>query len=160
MPVRLRQGPDAAKLEDYGRVNFPAEHEPDPHRTGIDAAALLLVGIAAAAAFIETPGNWDFFTLIFGLILLLVTVGYHHPVRLDRTPRSVVLRLGFGAITGLAVMLVFAWPLQLLIEPYVRDPADLTTNILMIAWFVVAAALAYFEPRIVRLLDEPRQRHR
>ncbi|MGE5763200.1 MAG: hypothetical protein ACM3ZF_04740 [Mycobacterium leprae] len=142
-------------------MNFPAGHEPDSHRTGIDAAALLLVGVAAAAAFIETPGNWDFFTLIFGLILLLVTVGYHHPVRLDRTLRSVLLRLGFGAITALAVMLVLAWPLQLLIEPYVHSrSADLTTNILMIAWFVVAAALAYFEPRIVRLLDEPRQRHR
>jgi hypothetical protein len=111
--------------------------------------------------FIETSGNWDFFTLIFGLILLLVTVGYHHPVRLDRTPRSVVLRLGFGAIAALAVMLVFAWPLQLLIGPYVHSrAADLATNILMIAWFVVATALAYFEPRIVRLLDEPRQRHR
>lgn len=150
-------------------VNISTQPDQDPHRVGIDAASLVLAGIAAAAILITGPGDWDVVALVIGLVLVLVTVGYHHPVRLDRTPRSVVLRCGFGAITALAACVCIAWPLQrLIMEPLVHPlnpdgssaAAYFTTEVLMAVWFPIAAALAYYEPKIARWLDKPRARRR
>jgi hypothetical protein len=85
----------------------------------VDSAAIVLAGLAGAAALFLAPGDWGLISSALGFVLLVVTLGFHRPVVGSRTYRRALLRLAFGAVLALALNLVIAWPLQEpVIEPF------------------------------------------
>ena len=136
----------------------------------VDPGALALATVAGAVAFIFGPGEWDLLAVVIGLMLLLILLAHHRAAPLAHTPRAVLLRGAFGATTGLAFCIAVAPVIQhLIIRPYFHHEdfdgyenfsldAWHTTVVLSVLWFVTAAVLAVFEPRLARWLDRPHRR--
>lgn len=132
----------------------------------VDPAALGLAALAAILVFTIGPGDWDALSLVFGLALTFVVLGYHQPTP-GETPtyRVVIQRLGFASFLSLAIGLCLAWPLQSLIwEPL--DPRYLpgsdehvasgqATRTIIYMWFPLTVLFAILEPRLDRLLSRP-----
>jgi hypothetical protein len=139
----------------------------------VDPGALALATVAGAVAFIFGPGEWDLLAVVIGLMLLLILLAHHRPAPPTHTPRAMLLRGAFGATTGLAFCIAIAPVIQhLIVKPFFHHE-DLdgygetfsldawhTTVVLSLLWFVCAALLAVFEPRLARWLDRPHRRAR
>jgi hypothetical protein len=173
LPRRVSTDPQIPMLQ-YSIMSSESDVPPDDgarqgsHRAAsddkVDPAALGLAGLAAILAFTIGPGDWDGLSLVFGLALTFVVLGYHQPTP-GGTPtfRVVIQRLAFASFLSLAIGLCLAWPLQsLILQPL--DPAYLpgsdehvasgrATIIILIMWFPLTAVFAHLEPRLNRLLS-------
>jgi len=140
---------------------------PNEHHQRVDPGALALATVAGAVAFIFGGGDWDLLAVVIGLMLLMILLAHHRPAPTARTPRALLLRGAFGATTGLAFCIAVAPAIQFgIVGPYFHSEdiegysmdAWNTTVVLALLWFVVAALLAVFEPRVAGWLDRPRRR--
>ncbi|MGC5173282.1 hypothetical protein ACLQ2Q_21790 [Microbacterium sp. DT81.1] len=151
---------DAVRPTDASDARGPLPEPTDK----VDPAALGLAGVAAAVTFTAGPGDWGILSLVIGLALTFVLLGYHQATpRRAVNIRVVVRRLAFASFLALSIELCVAWPLQSwVIQP--MDPslvsgtdehvaAGRTTEVLACAWFPLTVALAMLERPLVRLLD-------
>jgi hypothetical protein len=138
------------------------QHSPvDPLRD-VDSAAIILAGLAGAAALFTGDGSWDAVAFVLGLVLVIVVTAFHRPVADTITLRTVLLRLAFGAVFALGLALVLAWPVQeWVVRPYF-DAIDAEGQSLApyraslavsFAAIPVAVVMAFLEPLLSRALD-------
>lgn len=134
-------------------------------RHRVDPGALALATVGGAVAFIYAGDDWDILAVVIGLMLLLILLAHHHAAPTNGSPRSYLLRLAFGATTGLAFSIAVAPLIEYgIITPFFHTEDDdgfsmdawHTTVALSVVWVVAAASLAVFEPRIARWLDRGR----
>jgi hypothetical protein len=78
-------------------------------RGGIDPAALAAASLAAAVSVIAPPGPYGPASIIIGLTMLLVVLGYD--IDPDRTRRQ---SLAFSGVCALISLLVLGYPLEIL----------------------------------------------
>ena len=124
----------------------------DPTRD-VDSAAIVLAGLAGAAALFGTDGRWDAVSLALGLVLVVVVLAFHRPVGRIESPRDALRRLAFGGVLGTGVALTVAWPVQ----EWVMGGGDAAPYraSLFVSWTLlgVAIVVAIVEPYICRFLD-------
>ena len=126
---------------------------------------LLLFGLLLLRRSIPESLEKTAALLLQYLPLLLILLAHHHAAPTDGSPRSYLLRLAFGATTGLAFSIAVAPLIEYgIITPFFHTEDDdgfsmdawHTTVALSVVWVVAAALLAVFEPRIARWLDRGR----
>lgn len=140
----------------------------DPQTTdAVDPAALGLVALVVVFTFATGAGDWEPFSTVVGLALILALLAYHRtsPVR-TRTLQTDIRRWAFASFLALSIGLALAWPLQMLIlQP--QDPtylgdigehraAEQTTWVLAGLWIPFTIVLALFEPSLSRGLSRTR----
>lgn len=132
---------------------------------GVDSAALVLAGLAAATSLITSEGDWTVTSTVLGIALATVVLAFHRPVPASDTWRHRLLRVAFGLVLALTLALALAWPVQeLVVRPYFNTFDDRgnslaaydTTSAVAVGALVVGLVIAYVEPWIARRLDRPR----
>jgi hypothetical protein len=125
--------------------------ESDP-TVNVDAAALVLAAIAGALVLVTGPGEWSALELIMGLLLAVIVLAFHVPVRAHHSSRRWLQRLAFGGVMAVAAVLITGWPLDAWFN------TDLTSNLGIWAIVPLAVAGALLEGPISRWLG-PLSRH-
>src|SRR4051794_16824257 len=79
----------------------------------VDPASLGLATVAAVWALFGQPGDWSITSLVIGLTISFLLLGYHRGRGAKPTcPQEWARREAFAALLALAACLIAAWPLQ------------------------------------------------
>jgi uncharacterized membrane protein len=62
---------------------------------GVDRAALVLAVLAGAITIAGTDGDWVAFNSFIGVLLFAMVAGFHRPVPVITTARTVLMRIAF-----------------------------------------------------------------
>jgi di/tricarboxylate transporter len=120
---------------------------------GVDRAALLLAGVGTVVTLALAAGDWTPWSSVVGLTFLVITWAFHRATPTTRTPRSALMRIAFGSVSALCVLLAAASPLRSL------SPAAASHGwVRSIIWLVLAAVISFLEPRIAGWLDQERRK--
>lgn len=120
---------------------------------GVDRGAFLLAGVGTVVTVALAAGDWTPWSSVVGLTFLVITWAFHRAAPTTRTPRSAFMRVAFGSVSALCVLLAIGSPLRSL------SPAAASHGWMrLIIWLVLAAAISALEPRIVGWLDQERRK--
>ena len=78
------------------------------HPEGVDRAALVFAGVAAATTLISGSGAWTQVSSLAGSAILLILVAFHSPAPSRWLLRWIAYHLAFGAVFALGFMSTFA----------------------------------------------------
>lgn len=153
--------------ENVPPANAGTEGSDSQTSDAVDPAALGLAGLIVVFTFATGAGDWEPFSTVVGLALILALLGYHRtsPVR-TRTIQTDIRRWAFASFLALSIGLAGAWPLQMLVlqplDPtYLADigehrAAETTTWVLAALWIPLTIVLALLEPSLSRGLNKVR----
>lgn len=118
-----------------------------------DRPALLLAGVGAVLTVaLVGLGPQDPWSSLLGVTFLATTWASHRAAPSRHTPRSVLVRIAFGSVSALCILLALKAPLAGLWFGFDRH------GVLPVAlWLVLAAVISLGEPRIAGWLDKERR---
>src|SRR4051794_10400563 len=94
-------------------VNDSTDMSQDPR---VDPASLGLATIAGTWALFGPPGDWTITSVVIGLSITFLLLGYHGGAGTnDDTPPAWFRRAAFAALLALSICLTLAYPLQVLV---------------------------------------------